>query len=167
MVDSQGLSLADIGDIGEMVDVGREDGKKLRVIGISAKGCLILLIRYPDLEKWLTGHSVAIGDIVVQAPDAVAAIIAAGVGSPGDPDAEENAARISVDRQIDIIEAVYRQTFKEGFGPFVARVLRLYGAAVKAGNLGAVVGTKSQPESKPSLPPDTNQSTSGTTPLAA
>lgn len=167
MSEAQGLSLADIGDLGEMVDVGRSDGQKLRVTGISAKGCLILLIRYPDLEKWLTGQSIAIGDIVVQAPDAVAAIIAAGTGAPGDSDAEEVASALPVDRQIDIVEAVYRQTFKEGFGPFVERVLRLYDAAVKSGNYGKGADTKSPPESKPLSQPDTAPSTSGTTPLAA
>jgi len=136
----QGLSLSDIADFGEDVEVGND--KKLRVKGISAKGVLYLLIRFPDLQKWLAGKTLSVSDVFVQAPDTVAAIIAAGTGKPGDDGAEETAMELPVEVQMDVMEAVYRQTFRNGFGPFAKRVQALYDAAVKSGNFGVDPATK-------------------------
>ena len=158
----QGLSLRDISDFGENVDIG--DGRKLKVRGISAQGCLLLLMRFPDLQKWISGQSLALTDAFLQAPETMAAVIAAGTGAPGDTDAEDIAASLPVEVQTDVLEAVYRQTFRSGFGPFVKRVLVLYAAAVQSGNFGGDPGTKSPPESKPLSPTDTPQAPSGTTP---
>jgi hypothetical protein len=159
---TQGLSLHDISDFGEKVDIG--DGRKLQVKGISAKGVVSLLIRFPELQKWLSGQSLALADTFLRAPDTIAAVIAAGTGSPGDTDAEDIAAELPVEVQTDVLEAVYRQTFRNGFGPFVKRVLVLYAAAVQSGNFGGDPGMKSPPESKPLSPTDTPQAPSGTTP---
>lgn len=159
----QGLSLRDISDFGEDVPIG--DGRKLRVKGISAQGCLILLTRFPDLQKWLAGKSLPINDVFVQAPDTIAAVIAAGtIGTAGDADDEEIAASLPVEVQMDLVEAVYRQTFRSGFGPFAKRVLALYAAAVGSENFGKAPDTKSPQELKPSLPTDTASNESGSTP---
>ena len=160
----QGLSLRDISDFGENVDIG--DGRKLKVRGISAQGCLLLLMRFPDLQKWISGQSLALTDAFLQAPETMAAVIAAGTGAPGDTDAEDIAASLPVEVQTDVLEAVYRQTFRSGFGPFVKRVLVLYAAAVQSGNFGGDPGMKSPQESKPLSPTDTPQAPSGTTPPA-
>jgi hypothetical protein len=158
----QGLGLHDIADFGEKVDIG--DGRKLQVKGISAQGVLLLLMRFPDLQKWLSGQSLALTDTFLQAPETIAAVIAAGTGAPGDTDAEDIAASLPVEVQTDVLEAVYRQTFRNGFGPFVKRVLALYAVAVQSGNFGGDPGMKSPPESKPLSPMDTPQAPSGTTP---
>ena len=160
----QGLSLYDISDFGENVDIG--DGRKLRVKGISAQGCLVLLLRFPDLKKWLSGQNLSIAETLLQAPETIAAVIAAGTGAPGDTDAEDIAAALPVEVQTDVMEAVYRQTFRNGFGPFAKRVLALYDAAVQSGNFGVVPDTKSPPELKPLSPTDTPQASSGTIPPA-
>jgi len=156
----QGLGLYDISGFGEDVDVG--DGVKLRVKGISAKGILMLLLRYPDLQKWLAGQTLAVADIMVQSPDVIAAVIAAGTGMPGDPEAEEIASGIPIEVQMDVVEVIYRRTFRSGFGPFAKRVLALYEHAVAA-RAGKDPVTKSPPVSQPSLEPDTTTSESGTT----
>lgn len=158
----QGLSLHDISDFGEKVDIG--DGRKLQVKGISAQGVLLLLMRFPDLQKWLSGKSLALADTFLQAPETMAAVIAAGTGAPGDTDAEDIAASLPMEVQTDVLEAVYRQTFRNGFGPFVKRVLTLYAAAVQSGNFGGDPGMKSPQESKPLSPTDIPQAPSGTTP---
>jgi hypothetical protein len=158
---TQGLGLKDIADFGEDVEIG--DGRKLRVKGISAQGVLLLLMRFPELQKWLSGKSIGINDAFLQAPETIAAVIAAGTGAPGDVDAEDIAAGLPLEVQTDALEAVYRQTFRSGFGPFVKRVLALYALAVASGNFGEDPATKSPPGSKPSLPPDTPQAQSGTT----
>ena len=160
----QGLSLHDISDFGEKVDIG--DGRKLQVKGISAQGVLLLLMRFPDLQKWLSGQSLTVADTFIQGPETIAAVIAAGTGAPGDTDAEDIAALLPVEVQTDVLEAVYRQTFRNGFGPFVQRVLALYAVVAQSGNFGVDPGTKSPQESKPLSPTDTPQAPSGTTPPA-
>ncbi len=164
MSEQQGLSLADIANLGEEVEV--EEGKKVTVKGISARGCLNLLLRFPDLQKWLTGKSITIGDTVLQMPEAVAAIIAAGMGKPGEDEAEELAADLPVETQVDLVEAIFRRTFRSGFGPFVTRLLHLYDAAVVSTNSGKASDMKSQPELSPSSPPDIPPQPSGPTPPA-
>lgn len=161
---AQGLSLHDIANFGEDVEIG--DGRKLRVKGISAQGALKLLMRFPDLQKWIAGESLALTDTFLQAPETMAAVIAAGTGAPGDTDAEDIAASLPLEVQTDLIEAIFRQTFRSGFGPFVRRVLGLYAAAVQSGNFGGDPGTKSPQASKPLLPTDTPQVSSGPTPPA-
>jgi hypothetical protein len=158
----QGLSLRDISDFGELIPIG--DGRKLKVKGISAQGCLLLLMRFPDLQKWLSGQSLALSDTFIQAPETISAVIAAGTGAPGDTDSEDIAASLPVEVQTDMLEAVYRQTFRNGFGPFVKRVLALYAVVVHSGNFGGDPGTKSPQESKPLSPTDIPQTPSGTTP---
>ena len=158
----QGLSLRDIADFGENIPIG--DGRSLKVKGISAQGVVLLLVRFPELQKWLSGQSLKIADTFIRAPETIAAVIAAGTGAPGDTDAEDIAASLPVEVQTDVLEAVYRQTFRSGFGPFVKRVLVLYAVAVQSGNFGGDPGMKSPPESKPLSPTDTPQAPSGTTP---
>ena len=164
----QGLSLRDISDFGEDVVIGEKDGKpqKLKVRGISAQGVLLLLMRFPELQKWLSGQSLKLADTFIQAPDTIAAVIAAGTGAPGDTDSEDIAALLPVEVQTDVLEAVYRQTFRNGFGPFVKRVLALYAVVVQSGNFGGDPGMKSPQESKPLSPTATPQAPSGTTPPA-
>ena len=163
MTQEQGLGLYDISGFGEDVPIGGDPPQKIRVKGISAKGILILLMRYPDMQRWLSGQSIAIPDVMMQTPDAIAAIIAAGTGNPGEGDAEDIASNLPIEIQTDIVEAIYRQTFRSGFGPFVNRVLTLYANAVASGLPGKVPDTKSPPESQPSLEPDTAKNEPGTT----
>jgi hypothetical protein len=158
----QGLSLYDIAGFGEDVEIG--NGAKLRVKGISSAGCLILLTRYPELQKWLAGKPIQVADVMMLAPDMIAAIIAAGTGAPGDVDAEDIAKEIPVEAQTDLVEAVYRQTFRSGFGPFVSRVLKLFEAARNSGLYGGDPAMKSPPVSKPSLPTGTAEPKFGATP---
>lgn len=166
MAQEQGLGLYDISGFGEDVVVDKNAGTKLKVKGISAKGVLNLLLRFPDLQIWLSGQSIAINDVMAQTPDAIAAIIAAGTGNPGEAEAEEIAGNLPIETQVDIIEAIYRQTFREGFGPFVKRVLALYANVVASANSGKAPDTKSPQVSQPLSEQDTTANESGTIPPA-
>jgi hypothetical protein len=59
--------------------------------------------------------------------EAVAAIIAAGCGYPGDEKAEAIAGSLSLDAQADLLAAVLRLTLPRGIGPFVAKLTGLAG----------------------------------------
>ena len=57
--------------------------------------------------------------------DAVAAIIAAGCGYPGDNTAETIAGSLSLDIQADFLAAILRLTLPNGVGPFVEKLTAL------------------------------------------
>jgi hypothetical protein len=148
MSKDQGLSLLDIAPAFELVPVG--DDQNLRVIGVSAEGVVALFKRFPEMGKWFAGGLKP--EIMTKAaPEAIAAIIAAGCGTPGNEGAEEVARALPVETQLDVLEAIGRLTFKKGFGPFVDRIIALT-AAAKSANYGRAKDMASQPQSKPSQP---------------
>jgi hypothetical protein len=59
--------------------------------------------------------------------DAVAAIIAAGCGYPGDEQAEAVAGKLAIDAQADLIAAIVHLTLPAGLGPFVEKLTALGG----------------------------------------
>jgi hypothetical protein len=157
---AQGLSLLDIGP--QSKDVPMLSGESLRVYGISAKGMFSIFSRFPEVGKWFTAPgALDTKRFVSEVPDAMAAIIAAGCGLPGDTKAEETAELIAIDTQIDILEAIIELTFKSGFGPFVNRIVEIAGAA-RSVNYGKAPGTNSPQQSSPSLPQASDTTQSGT-----
>lgn len=153
-----GLTLADLAGAREQVPVGEGT---VEVRGISTKVALSILQKFPHLAKLANGFKIA--DLLSVAPDAVATIIAAGVGKFGDPEAEEQASDIPLEIQYDIVEAIGRLTFKSGFAPFMERVLRL--ARVAKSDLSTrAPSTNSQVTLKNSSLADTDLAMSGTTP---
>jgi hypothetical protein len=83
------VGLIDIAPTVETVDV---QGAPVAVHGVSAKGIAHLLGRFPELRKLMTGQEVETEQLMAVGADAVAAIIAAGCGYPGDESAETVAA---------------------------------------------------------------------------
>lgn len=156
----QGLSLLDIGPLSKQVDVG---GKVLEVYGISVKGIAILFQRFPEARGWFTGvgGNVKVQELVKEAPDAIAAVIAAGCGFPGNKEAEEVAAKLPIEAQLDVLQAIAGLTFKNGFGPFAERIADLAEAAQSV-NYGKAIPMNSPPTSKNSSPAATTASGSGT-----
>lgn len=157
----QGVSLLDIAPAFEIVQVSEKEN--LKVVGVSAKGVVALFTRFPEVQKWfaVAGQNIKVAQLVNELPGAIEAIIAAGCGLPGNTAAEEVAGALPVEVQLDVLEAIGRLTFKNGFGPFVQRMLALSNAA-RSVNYGRAQDTKSPPASKPSLQPDTTQKPSGT-----
>ena len=110
----------------EAVAVGGQD---VAVRGVSARGVAILLGRFPELRALLARQETAIGPerLLELVPDAVAAIVAAGIGHPGDPKAEAWAEILPVETQLDLLDAILRLTMPKGIGPFVERLAGLLG----------------------------------------
>ncbi len=122
-----GLGLLDVLPQSEVVEV---NGKKLEVYGISARGVGELLTRFPDLVKLF--DAAVEGDVKTDilktvAPAAIAPIIAAACGNIGDANAEAIAEHLSIETQVQILDAARRLTFKEGLGPFVRRFESMMG----------------------------------------
>ncbi len=127
--------LVDIAAVTETVAVG---GVEVEVTGVSARGVASLLGRFPELRKLMTGIEVAVEDMIAVGPDALAAILAAGTGAPGDKAAEAVAARLPLDAQANLLEAILRITLPGGVGPFVEKLSGL-GLLVAGPDKGAAV----------------------------
>jgi hypothetical protein len=114
-------------DIAPRTETVLVHGTPVPVHGISAKSLAHLLGRFPELRMLLTGQEVEIEQLMAMGGDAVAAIIAAGCGYPGDQAAENVAATLTIEAQVDLLSAVLRLTLPGGFGPFVEKLTALGG----------------------------------------
>jgi hypothetical protein len=131
-----------------------EEVAGVKVYGVSARGIAHLLNRFPEIQKLMAGVKLDLGvdDIIKLAPDAVSAIIAAGIGKPGDPQTEEEVDRLSLEMQLDFIEAILRLTMPRGVGPFVEKLSSLGNIMNNQSSGGASTkdqGTTSRKQSKP------------------
>lgn len=151
MTKENGLTLADLAAMSEDVPVG---ASFVTVHGISSANALVIFKRFPKLLNLINGFDLA--TFIEIAPDAAAAVLAAGTGDLS-PEAEEAAAKIGIETQFDMLAAIGRCTFKSGFGPFVERIAALTGRVPNFGNSGKAPATNSPPASKPSSPQDTTQ----------
>jgi hypothetical protein len=111
--------LLDIAPSREIVNIRETD---IEISGVSAQGFVELLARFPELRKLMTGMELEVEAIFSVAGAAIAPIIAAGTGLPGDKKAEEVAGSLSLDEQAILIEAIFRQTFPKGIQSFVERL---------------------------------------------
>ena len=116
------VGLIDIAPAAETIEV---HGSAVEVRGVSAKGLALLLSRFPELRKLMTGLEVDSDQLIALGGEAIAAIIAAGCGYPGDERAEGIAASLSLDTQADFLAAILRLTLPKGVGPFVAKLTGL------------------------------------------
>lgn len=134
------VSLVDIAPATETVTVR---GQAVPVHGVSARGLAVLLGRFPEVRALMAQQQqdITADRLVELIPDAIAAIIAAGTGLPGDSEAEAVAAALPVEEQFDLLEAILRLTMPTGVGPFVARLARLGGALGVASQAPATPGT--------------------------
>lgn len=140
------VGLVDITPKSEVVMV---DDTPVAVSGISARGVAYLLSKFPDLRKLMSGQPVGddIADAVMRvAPDAIAAIIAAGVGKPGDSEQEAAADRLPLEPQADLLAAILRLTLPRGLGPLVEKLAALMGSVGSnvPGTLAEAPATTSQ-----------------------
>lgn len=146
--------MAGLVDIAPIVEKVTICGTVIEVPGVSAEGIAVLLSRFPELRKLLTGVTVDSDALLKAGPGALAAILAAGTGVPGDEEAEAAAARLPLGDQADLLTAVLRVTLPGGLDPFVEKLSSLglimapKGAPSGAGGSGRGQGSKSRKRSK-------------------
>ena len=114
-------------DIAPSIETVEIQGTPVAVHGISAKGVAHLLGRFPELRMLMIGQEVEAAQLMAMGGDAVAAIIAAGCGYPGDEKAEAVAAKLAIDAQADLLAIIVRRTLPAGLGPFVEKLTALGG----------------------------------------
>src|SRR6476620_10242865 len=125
MVCLRGVRMVGLIDIAPCTETVEIQGAPVEVHGVSASGLALLLGRFPDLRKLMTGLEVETGQLMAIGGEAVAAIIAAGCGYPGDEKAEAVASGVSVDAQADLLAAILKLTLPAGLGPFVEKLTTL------------------------------------------
>lgn len=133
------VGLLDIAPLTEKVSVG---GATVEVSGVSASGIISLIARFPEFRLLMTGKEVDVGSLIAMGGQAVAAIIAAGVGFPGDEAQEAAAARLPLEAQTDILAAIIKVTLPNGIGPFFEKLTALLAVKDGAGALAKARATK-------------------------
>lgn len=154
------VGLLDIAPLTEKVSVG---GKHLAVYGISAKGLVSLIARFPEIRLLMNGKEVDVASLMAIGGEAISAIIAAGVGFPGDDKQEDAAGRLPLETQADILAAIIKVTLPNGVGPFIDKLTAML--AVKgdgAGALAKALATKSPKPSSSSPSAGKTKNASGT-----
>ena len=100
----------------------------ITVSGISARGVVALLHEFPALKETLAGRETKGlngATLLDLAPDAAAAIIAAGTGNPGSVEYKKAADALPFGVQVEFLDAIVKLTFPQGVGPFVATLEKL------------------------------------------
>jgi hypothetical protein len=118
------------------------------VYGLSIEGVATLLLRFPELRALMGGGDVDANALASKAPAAVGAIVAAGLGHPGEDAHELAARRLSINTQLDFLAAILRLTFPQGVGPFVEKLTAL-GAALAVPAPSAPEGASATPTTVP------------------
>ncbi len=110
-----GLGLLDIRR--KSVKVKIDDGD-IEVYGLSFETISRLLERFPILMDALSGR-LGFADLAKQAPQAVAAVIAAGVDKLGDEEQERAALALEMGVQFDLCQGIGAATFPKGVRPLL------------------------------------------------
>lgn len=100
-------------------------GATVSVFGVSLKTLLNIVTRFPKVRAAFSGGEYTVEELVAEAPEAVAVIIAAGIGHPDEPDYIIKAATLNVEDQLSILDAMIKLTLPKGLASFLERLQRL------------------------------------------
>ena len=137
------VGLVDIAPITSSVTIRGQD---ITITGVSARGIASLLARFPELRALVTGREVALDELLKLGGDVIAAIFAAGTGTPGDAQTEAAADNLTLEEQADVLAAIVELTMPRGLGPLVERLSRL--GLLAGGGASAMQATTSLQPSK-------------------
>ncbi|TGQ69517.1 hypothetical protein EN829_015040 [Mesorhizobium sp. M00.F.Ca.ET.186.01.1.1] len=135
------VGLLDIAPLTEKVTVS---GKQIEVFGVSAAGIASLITDFPEIKKLMSGKEVDVSSLLAMSGDAIAAVIAAGVGHPGDEAYQTAAGRLPLEAQVDILGAIIKVTLPNGIGPFLEKLTALLAVKDGAVALAKAPATKSR-----------------------
>lgn len=157
------MALVDVTDIVpefKAVTVGKD--QEIAVYGMGVEQACYLVNRFPELKAMLKpGTKVAdfrVDKIFDAAPKAIGAICAAGANKFNDKKAEEVLAKLPMQYQLDIIEAIVDRSMPDGPGPFVEKVMAgmVYAQGFREGLNGQLDGAEPLATSEITLPTASN-----------
>lgn len=119
--------LMDIVPLTKQVTVGNQ---QIEVNGISALGLAQLMTDFPELQQMMEGKDIELtpARLIELFPEAVAGILAAGTGKPGDKQVQKHATTLPVGVQLDLLIAILDLSIPGGLGPFVQNLAVLASA---------------------------------------
>lgn len=97
----------------------------VQVVGISGRKIGELIEQFPPLRKLLVERTVDAQTLIKMAPDAVAAIIAAGIGKAGDKTEIAAADALPVGLQIEFLASIFKVSFPNGLSVAVEAMTQL------------------------------------------
>lgn len=100
------------------------------VYSLRARALSQLFQRFPALRAMVSGKF-DIEAIFEQAPDAVAAIIAAGIDKLGDKETEAMAGDLDIDIQADFLAEIGKVTFPNGIAALADKIRAVTGVAAE------------------------------------
>jgi hypothetical protein len=130
------VGLLDIAPVTATVKWGETE---IQCRGVSVKGVAILLQDYPQFTALIAGGAIKPEQILSAAPELVAGIIAAGTGTPGNKEAQEKAADLPMEVQLDLLEHIIKMTMPSGPAPFLRRLTGLLNSIGAVSNANAGV----------------------------
>lgn len=155
--------MADLLDIRRRVRivlVDSDDGPKdVPVHGLKAGAIADILGRFPALQEMLFPAGVSrpatelsdASSLIRAAPEAIAAILAAGTGHSGEADHEAAAAELPIESQIDLLSATLELTLPGGFVPFVEKLTALFGTVSAQSGAARVLASARELSTVPNL----------------
>lgn len=147
----EAISLMDLQPKTEKVNVG--DDKFLVVKPVTAETVFVFMTRFPDFQRAFVGREMNEATVMAFGPDIIGAVCAAGLGYAGDAAAEQRCRDLPFEIQMDILNAVGRVSFTEGFGPFVRKLRAML--SLVSGVVGKAPDMRSPMPSPPSVVPQT------------
>jgi len=132
------VSLIDIAPRSQKISI---NGSALEVSGIGARGIASLLLRFPALQQLMIGRIDA--ELLWRtAPEAISAIIAAGLGKLEDAETETQADQLPIGVQMELLFPIIQLTMPQGVGPFVERWGAMIGGPAQS--VASIQGNSSQ-----------------------
>ena len=136
--------------------------------GITLESLGSLIDRFPEIKKAFGGKTadeINAASVLKMAPSIVGAVVAAGIGRPGDKKEEEKAKQLTIGEQMILVGAILKATFPQGVGPFVEQLEALgLGDLRRLGASGTVSATTSPSRSNGASKADIPPKQSGDTP---
>jgi hypothetical protein len=113
------------------VEVVKINGQRFVVHGLRVPALASIVARFPDLAFLIGGVTAGIGmpKMIEQLGAATGPIIAAGVGELGNEKTEKIASDMLAEHQLELLAAIFRLSFPNGFISFVQKLGTLMAGA--------------------------------------
>lgn len=140
------VSILDIAPSSASAATVKVRGADVAVHGIGLDDVVYLIRNYPEIKDLFAGKDVhfTTETLFDRAPELVYSVIAAGTGVLKDVKGIDTVKGLALDEQVNLLDAILRETFKGGVVPFVQAVRRLTAVV-------SDVGTKASASSTPKV----------------
>ena len=121
---------------------------ELTLHGLGLRQIADLYITFPSLRNLFTpgAPEIGIAELVVLAPDAIAAAIAEAADQPEAAEALAGGALLTPDEVVDCLTAIFELTFPRGVTPLLERLAALLGVVVSPdASIGKAAATSAPP----------------------